>query len=181
VFGNATQNEQIREHVDDVDRFEPARYPNGQALVGELVDDVEQADFASVMGALLEEIIRPDMVGALGPQPQARSVRQPQPAALGLPGGDFQPLASPDPFDPLVVDQPTGPAQQLGDLAIAVAPVLPGQFDNVVRQPGVIVAAMRDLALRRAMLTERRAGTPLRDRQNASNMLDAGAATRGAQ
>jgi DhnA family fructose-bisphosphate aldolase class Ia len=98
-----------------------------------------------------------------------------------LPGRHLQPLASPDPFAPLVVDQPASPAQQLGNLAITVAAVLPGQFDNVVRQPGVIVAAMRDLALRRAMLTERRAGTPLRDRQNASNMLDAGAATRGAQ
>jgi hypothetical protein len=103
VLGDAAQNEQVREHIDDVNRFEPAGYPNGQALVGELVDDVEQADFASVMGALLEEIIGPDMVGALGPQPDARSVTQPQAAALGLSGGDFQPLASPDPFDPFVV------------------------------------------------------------------------------
>jgi hypothetical protein len=31
------------------------------------------------------------------------------------------------------------------------------------------------------MLAERRTGTPLGDRQHASNMLDAGAATRGAQ
>jgi transposase len=37
---------QVGQHVDDVDRFEPARYTNGQAFMGELVDDVEQADFA---------------------------------------------------------------------------------------------------------------------------------------
>src|SRR3954467_5855034 len=43
VLGDATQNEQIGKHIDDVDRFEPARDPNGQALVGELIDDVEQA------------------------------------------------------------------------------------------------------------------------------------------
>jgi hypothetical protein len=48
-----------------------------------------------------------------------------------LSDGDLQPLASPDPFDPLVVNQPAGPAQQLGDLAIAVAAILPGQLDNV--------------------------------------------------
>jgi hypothetical protein len=42
--------------------------------VRELVDDVEQAKFASVMGALLEEVIRPDVIGALGPQPDAGSV-----------------------------------------------------------------------------------------------------------
>ena len=101
-------------------------------------------------------------------------------AALGLPGGDLQPLASPDPLDPLVVDQPAGPAQQLGDLAIAVAAILPGQLDDVGRQPLFILTAPRDLALRRAMLAERRAGTALGNRQLSSNMLDAGAATRGA-
>jgi hypothetical protein len=58
---------------------------------------------------------------------------------------------------------------------------LPGQLDNLVRQPGFIVTAPRDLALRRAMLAERRAGTTLGNCQRASNMLDAGAATRGAQ
>src|SRR5690348_1599273 len=99
---------------------------------------------------------------------------------LRLPGGDLQPLASPDPLDPLVVDQPAGPAQQLGDLAIAIAAILPGQLDDVGRQPFFVGMAPRDLALRRAMLTESDAGTPLGDRQHASNMLDAGAATRGA-
>ena len=174
------QDEHVRQHVDDIDRFEPARNPDGQALVGELVDDVEQANFAPVMGALLEKVVGPDVVGALGPQPDARSVGQPQPAALGLPGGDLQPLASPDPLDPFVVDQPAGSAQQFGDLAIAVAAVLPGQLGNVVRQPGFVVTAPRNLALRRAMLVERRAGTTLGNRQRASNMLYAGAATRGA-
>ena len=85
--------------------------------MGELVDDVEQAEFASVMGALLEKVVGPDVVGALSPQPDGRSVSQPQPGALGLPGRDLQPLASPDPLNPLVVNQPAGPAQQLGDLA----------------------------------------------------------------
>jgi hypothetical protein len=149
--------------------------------VGKLVDDVEQAEFASLMGALLEEVVGPDMVGVLGPQPNARSVIQPQACALGLPDGDLQPLASPDPFDPLVVDQPAGPAQQLGNLAIAVAAILPGQLDNVGDQARFILTAPRDLALRRAMLPQSRAGTPLGDRQRASHMLDAGAATRGAQ
>jgi hypothetical protein len=30
------------------------------------------------------------VVAALGPQPDARSVSQPQAGAFGLPGGDFQ-------------------------------------------------------------------------------------------
>jgi len=148
--------------------------------VGELVDDVEQAELAAIMGALLDKVVGPDMVGTLRSQPDARSVIEPQPSTLGLSGGDLQPLASPDPLDPLVVDQPAGPAQQCGDLAIAVAAILPGQFDDVGGQPLLILSAPRDLALRRAVLAERRAGTALGNRQHAPNMLDAGAATRGA-
>jgi hypothetical protein len=97
-----------------------------------------------------------------------------------LPGRNLQPLAPPDSLDPLVVDEPAGPAQQLGDLAIAVAAILPGQFDDVGGQPLFIVTALRDLALRRAMLTERRTGAALGDGQLLSDMLDAGAAARGA-
>ena len=94
---------------------------------------------------------------------------------------DLQPLASSDPLDTLIVDEPAGPAQQLGDLAVAVAAILPGQFDDVGCQPLFIITALRDLALRRAMLAERRTGAALGDGQRPSNMLDAGAATRGAQ
>ena len=178
--GNAAHDEQVGEHVDDVDRFEPAGYPNGQALMGELVDNIEHAELASVMGTLLNKVVGPDVVGAFGSQPDARSVIRPQASALGLAGRNLQPLASPDPLDSLVVDKPAGPAQQLGNLAIAVAAILPGQFDDIVRQKRLILTAPRGLALRRAMLAERHTGTALRNRQHASNMLDAGAATRGA-
>jgi hypothetical protein len=57
---------------------------------------------------------------------------------------------------------------------------MPGQLDGVGRQPLFIVAAVWDLALRRAMLAERRTGAALGDGQLPSNMLNAGAATRGA-
>jgi hypothetical protein len=133
------------------------------------------------MGALLEEVVGPHVVGALGSEPDARPVIQPQTSPLRLPGGDLQPLASPDPLDPLVVDQPAGPAQQLGDLAIAVAAIPPGQLDDVGGQLLFILTAPRHLALRRAMLPERRTGPALGNRQRVSNMLDAGAPTRGAQ
>jgi hypothetical protein len=58
---------------------------------------------------------------------------------------------------------------------------LPDQLDDVGRQPCLVVSTVRDLALRRAMLAERRTGTALGNRQFVSDMLDAGAATRGAQ
>jgi hypothetical protein len=88
VLGNPAQDKQVRQHVDDIDRLQPSGDPNGQALVGELVDDGEPPDLASVMGALLEKIVGPDLVGALGAQPDARSVSR---ARLGCRTGTLSP------------------------------------------------------------------------------------------
>jgi hypothetical protein len=99
--------------------------------VGELVDHIEHSILPSIVGAVLDEVVGPDVIAVLGPQPDARSVCQPEPAAFGLFMGDLQPLASPDPLDPLVVDDPARLLQQPGDLAIAVAAVLAGQRNNV--------------------------------------------------
>src|SRR6516165_10499529 len=79
-------------------------------------------------------------------------VGQPEPAALGLLMRDLQPLALPDTLDPLVVDCPARPAQQFGDLAIAIAAVLPSKLDNIGGETLLVLTAARDLALRRAML-----------------------------
>jgi hypothetical protein len=56
------------------------------------------------MRAILNEVIGPDVVGPLGAQTDTGSVRKPDTALLGLFGGNLQPLASPDPLDPLVVE-----------------------------------------------------------------------------
>jgi hypothetical protein len=131
--------------------------------VGELIDDVEHADPAAIVGAVLDEVVGPDVIAVLSPEADAGAVVEPQTAPLRLPCGNLQPLAPPDPLDPLVVDKPSGPAQQLGDLAIAIAAILASQLDNVGRQKLFIFAALRDLALRRAMLAERRTGATLGD------------------
>ena len=120
------------------------------------------------------------MIAVLGSEPDAEPIGQPQATAFRLPCGNLQPLASPDPLDTLVVDEPACSAQQLGDLAVAVAPILPSKLDDVGAEPLLVVTALRNLTLRRAMLAERRTGAALGDGQLASNMLDAGAATRGA-
>jgi hypothetical protein len=134
------------------------------------------------MGAVLDEVVGPDVVRTLGPQPEARPVRQPEPAALGLLLRHLQPLAAPDPLHPLVVDHPArGRAQQLGDLAVAVAAVPARQLDDVGGEPFLVLPAPRKLALRRAVLAERSAHAALGDPELVSDVLDAGAATRGAQ
>ena len=120
------------------------------------------------------------MIAVLRPQPNARSVGQPEPAALGLLMGNLQPLTLPDTLDPLVVDYPARLAQELGDLAIAIAAVLPGKLDNIDCETLLVVTTARGLALRRAMLPERRTGAPLGDMQLRSHLLNAGSATCGA-
>jgi hypothetical protein len=148
--------------------------------MGELVNDTEHPISASIVGAVLNKVVGPDVITVLRAQPNTRSVGQPEPAALGLLRWDLQPLALPDTLDPLVVDYPARLAQQFGDLAIAVAAVLPGKLDNIGGQTLLVVTTARDLALCRAMLPERRTGATLGDMQLRSDLLNAGTATRGA-
>src|SRR5262245_4014197 len=119
------------------------------------------------------------MIALLRPQ-RARSVGQPEPAVLRLLMRDLQPLALPDTLDPLVVDCPARLAQQRGDLAIAIAAVLPSKLDNIGGETPLDVTTARDFALHRAMLPERRTGATLGDMQPRSHLLNAGTATRGA-
>ena len=120
------------------------------------------------------------MIALLRAQPNARSVGQPEPAALRLLMGNLQPLTLPDTLDPLVVDYPPRLAQELGDLAIAIAAVLPGKLDNIGGETLLVLTTARDLALRRAMLPERRTGATLGDMQLCADLLNAATATRGA-
>src|SRR5262245_56137625 len=104
VSGNAPQDEEIGQNVDDIDRLELAGDTDRQAFMGKLVEHVEHPIPASIVGAVLDKVVGPDVIAVLRPQPDARSVRQPEPAALRLLMGDLEPLASPDTLDPLVVD-----------------------------------------------------------------------------
>src|SRR5262245_40651360 len=64
-------------------------------------------------------------------------------------------------------------AQQFGDLAIAIAAVLPGKLDNIGGETLLVLTTARDLALCRAMLPERRTGATLGDMQLRSHLLNA--------
>jgi hypothetical protein len=83
-------------------------------------------------------------------------------------------------LDPLVVDCPARLAQQFGDLAVAIAAVLPSKLDNIGGETLLVLTTARDLALCRAMLPERRTGATRGDMQLRSHLLNAGTATRGA-
>ncbi len=61
--------------------------------------------------------------------------------------GTFSP-SPPDAFDPLVIHDPTCIPQQLGNLAIAVAPILTSKFDDVGGQLLFIFSPGRNAPLR---------------------------------
>jgi len=120
--------------------------------VGELVDQAQHPELPSIMGPVLDEVMGPDMVGALGAQAHARALVQPQPAALWLSLRDFQPLSSPDPLDPLGVHRPAGMAQQSRDRPVAVAAIGLGQLDHIGGHGLFVIAPPGGLALGRPML-----------------------------
>jgi hypothetical protein len=149
--------------------------------MGELVNHVEHAVLPPVMGSILDQVVRPDVIVALRPKTDARSVTEPQTAAFGLLLWNLQPLTPPDPLDPLVINDPACLIpQHPGNLAVAVPAISASQFDDVGGQPLLVLAVFWLLALRRAVLSESRTGPALRHMKLTSNMLDAGTAACGA-
>ena len=68
---DATQDEEVRENIDYIDGLELAGNPDRQAFVGELVDHIEHSILPSIVGAVLDKVVRPDVIAILGPQPDA--------------------------------------------------------------------------------------------------------------
>ena len=89
VLRDATQNKEIREHIDDIDGFQLPVDTNGQTFVCELVDDVQHPVFPAFIRAILDKVVGPDMVRSLGAKTDAGSIREPKPAALRLFGGNL--------------------------------------------------------------------------------------------
>src|SRR5262245_16914719 len=172
--------EQIGQRLDDVHRVELACHLDGQALARELVDDVEHAILPPVRGAVLDEVIGPHMVRSLRSKPNAGAVGQPKPASFRLPAWNLQPLAPPDASHPRYAHIPAGLVQQGSDPPVAVTAIGAGQSDDIGRQPGIVGPPPRHLALRRAVLSERRTGTALGYLQLTLNVLDALTPARGA-
>src|SRR5262249_35505145 len=91
LSGNAPQDEEVGQNVDHIDRLERAADTDRQAFMAELVEHVEHPILASIMGAVLDKVVGPDMIAVLRPQPDARSVGQQEASALGLLKGNFSP------------------------------------------------------------------------------------------
>jgi hypothetical protein len=139
--------------MQHVVRSQPSGHDDRQAAACELIEHDEHAEGPAVLRALLDEVIRPDVVGSLGAKTDAGSVVQPQTAALGLLAWYFQPFPTPDAVDALDVDPPAFGDEHLANTAIAIAAVPGRQPDDSSRQRGFIVRCLEMPSLRRAWLS----------------------------
>ena len=98
-----------------------------QALHGEPVDHIEDPEGLAIASALMDEMVRPNMVQMLGPQPHSGAVVEPQPALLRLLGWNLQPHSLPLPPDDVVIDLPASTKQLGRDAEIAVTALLPAR------------------------------------------------------
>jgi len=57
--------QEVGQSVDHVDRLELTGDTDRQAFMGELVEHVEHSILASVMGAVVDEVVGPDMIALL--------------------------------------------------------------------------------------------------------------------
>lgn len=68
MLRRTAQDEEVREHVDEVDGLPPPVDADRQAFKRERVDHVEHAVFSPVMGTVPGKVMGPDMVGPPGTQ-----------------------------------------------------------------------------------------------------------------
>lgn len=120
------------------------------------------------------------MVGMFRAKPDAGVLVAPEPPAPGLLVRNLQPLASPDPLDPLAIHNPAGSMQHRRDATITVTAILSGERDDVGGQRRFIVRSRGDLALRRSMLAQNQARPSFGHAKFGNHTIHTDTATRGA-
>ncbi|SDX40390.1 hypothetical protein SAMN04488001_3115 [Litoreibacter albidus] len=120
------------------------------------------------------------MIAVFRSQSNARLIIQPKPPLLWLFHWYFQPLPSLQSFDALVIHMPASISPQCSDPTIAVAAILPGQFDHIGHQSFFTGTTCRHFALRRSMLSQNAARAALRDIQLSTNTINASTTASGA-
>ena len=111
----------------------------------------------------LNEVIRPDMVAPLRPQPYARAVIQPEPTSGFLLLGNVQPFPAPDPLSTVSANLPSDGLEQRCDPPIAITAILAGQGDDGLRQLILVWAGLGYIALRATGMIQQAASTTFRE------------------
>ena len=100
------------------------------------------------------------MIPPLGPQPDARSVVEPESSARLLLGRNLQPLAPPNTLHAIFADKPPRQLEQRRNATVPIAAILTSQGDDRLGQPAFILALRGLITLRTSQLMEQTAGPP---------------------
>ena len=144
-------------------RPDTALHADRQGLPGVFVDQAEQAHRPTIMRPSGHEVIAPDVVRTLRPQPNAAPVVQPQPAPGPLLARHLQRLPAPDMFYPVTTHPQATAIDHDRDPAIAIATILAGEADDALGQQILIGPEDGPIALCAPGLAEDAASTALRD------------------
>ena len=68
---HTAQDEQVAQGVDHIARVQLALYPDCQTFPAVFVEDVQSAEHLPIVGSMMHEVIRPDVIAMLGPEPNA--------------------------------------------------------------------------------------------------------------
>ena len=120
----------VGQHVDHLITVNPAANLDRQALPRVLVDQLQESYHPSVMHVGTHEVIGPDVIRPLRPQPYAGAVIEPQMTAWLLLLRNLQPLAAPDPLHAILAYVPAGFLQLDGDASVSIPAIFTGLCDD---------------------------------------------------
>lgn len=172
VFRCPVTNEQLAQRVEDIPGRELALDPDGEALACVLLDHAQHTKRSSIVGAVLDEVIGPDMAFVRRPQPHARAVIQPETAAFWLFHRYFPPLSPPDAVNPLLVHMPAVVPEQGRDPPVTVPAKPLGKACDRHRHGVFIVSPDVWLALGRTMLADHAARPALSHAKLSDHAID---------
>jgi hypothetical protein len=67
MIGSSPFETEVRQGLDNIEGAEAAGDPDRQALPRELVHEAEQPELPAIVGAVLDEVVGPDVVGVFRP------------------------------------------------------------------------------------------------------------------
>ena len=161
MFRDSAPQHHLRQRFDHLQASQPSGHADRQALPRVFVQQHQQPQRPSIVGHRFHEIIGPDVVGPLRPQPHTGPIVQPQSPSWPLFLRHFQSFSPPDPLHPILAHRPTSLVQLDGNPPVAVAAVLTGQGNNRSGQLVFVRSVNPLVALRPSPLPQQPAGMPL--------------------
>ncbi len=161
---DAALDDDLGQLIDDVTRRDVPCSVQAQALSGVFVDHRQDLDATAVGRSVHDEVVGPDVVGALRRSSGARVARMTQSASFPALMGHAESFASPDPEHLPQAQLPAEAAQEDTDTPVPVARVARCQLTDVRHERSVRRGRWcSPVPLRRARLPGDPTGAPFRD------------------